>query len=256
MKHPISLFMVCLLSTAVLSAHPAVNGWEELGLKGNVSQRTKLYGDPDWEEDCTRHFFNRQGETTRHVDCEAPGGHNYTYIRDDLGRVVEIRESFEDYEFGAAETWKYLVYDPQGVLATVLEYHSLTGGGLWREYFYDERELKIREHQFGWDGQLEKVIYSEFDDSGFLVNETTCDRKGAVMHKRVITNDADGHVIYEEIYDPSGVLMLKSNHRYTFDAAGNILSDIITDEYSKDSPGPMLLNRPTDMSYYYKYIYY
>jgi pimeloyl-ACP methyl ester carboxylesterase len=206
--------------------HPAINGWAKFELKGQVKHMTTYPAEAeDVVEDRQTYYFDTSGRIVRSEDMEALSGYDYKYVYDDLGRITEISESWNDYEFGTMEFITRMTYSADGVLLASYEYPTYPSETYTKKTSWDENNHKVRDDNLNSDGTIYETISYVYDDKGYLIRETTIDPSGKVLKTIEYSNDAVGHPLTVRYQDLTYGTNKITQHSYTYDRQGNILTD-------------------------------
>lgn len=185
MKKIIGLLVMHCLLAAVLTAHPAVNGWESFRLKGKV----KTYS-----EHCdggVKYFFDRNGFLMRSEGADWEGNDFssvYSYSYDNSGRIVKMVQKHT--EGGTSEDM--IIYNALGTIISVIKYLD---GELQSVEYWNEQQLLDVISFFGPNGELDGTRCNKYDDRGFRTETSYYNAAGLLTETTKYVNDQHGNPI-------------------------------------------------------------
>lgn len=231
----LAIEMLLGLMLNVLMAHPAINGWEQMGLRGRVRSVTVTTGEAEFQYTETI-SFDEEG-FFRHIFILDMGyvfaDDDFGYEYDDAGRVVSLtRPTNEDKQI------EEFIYDEEGRL--FLSVKSSEGAGLLftERTFWDLNGRKILGTIHEWNDLVWVESYS-YDEQGRISQSlrpaSPYSRLGYSTH----TYDERGNPLLVREWQGPEEDLIQTRFEYEYDPLGNVLGSLKYIDYG-DGEGEIL----------------
>lgn len=231
----LAIILIVAAALSALAAHPAINGWEQMGLQGRVRFVTITTGEGEFQYTETI-SFDEEGYYS-HIFILDMGyvfaDDDFGYEYDEAGRVVTItRPTNEDQQI------ENFIYDEEGRL--FLSIKSSEGAGLLftERTFWDLKGRKILGTIHEWNDLVWVESYS-YDEQGRIIQSLRPASHYSRLGYSTHTYDEKGNPLLTREWQESEDEFIQTRFEYQFDPLGNILGSLKFIDYG-DGEGEIL----------------
>ena len=217
MHKPIAICMLLMLVSS-LAAHPAINAWEEYGLKGRIRI---MCNNPELGDPQRIIIFDNQGKILRTVSFGHFGGRSpevplQWFINHDLPDQIEGGPDTDEgpFDFELID-YEYVMKDSMTIKRIGRDYFGKITDT--REYIYQEEQLTMT-----------------IDRTGYYETETLWDADGKIVRKvDIYLPDGSEVVVIDNYLSTSEIVDNPEQEVNEYDVYGNIVkTTYVTSEYS------------------------
>ncbi len=218
MKRSIAMVVLAAALTG-LAAHPATNGWEQMGLRSRVKELSVTTGVDEYLYTETT-SFDEEGNFLhlKIMDMDylfADGDIIYEY--DDAGRVISITSPTN--EDNRTETF---LYSEDGFLFLTTATSEGAGIAFTERTYWDRQGRKALTTEHEWNDLVWVESYA-YNDLGELVQSIRPASPNGRLGYSTYTYDERGNPLLVNEWDLGNWIRIQTRYEYEYDAQGNIL---------------------------------